>query len=154
MPVPDFQTLMRPALVALEDGQPHRFPQIRETLAGAIGVTDADQTDLLPSGKQTVFANRVAWALTHLGQAGLVIRPVRAQYVLSDRGSQVLAEQPDRPAGQWNGERAATDILVLARKGKAFRSLDKLLTRQGASAGLGRLRTRARSGDRRLGQAQ
>ncbi len=35
------------------------------------------------------------------------------------------------PAGQWTGERAATDILALARKGKAFRSLDKLLIRQG-----------------------
>lgn len=35
------------------------------------------------------------------------------------------------PAGHWNGERAATDILALARKGKAFRSLDKLLVRQG-----------------------
>jgi hypothetical protein len=35
------------------------------------------------------------------------------------------------PAGHWNGERAATDILVLAGKGKAFRSLNKLLIRQG-----------------------
>ena len=35
------------------------------------------------------------------------------------------------PAGHWNGERAANDILALARKGKAFRSLDKLLIRQG-----------------------
>jgi hypothetical protein len=35
------------------------------------------------------------------------------------------------PAGHWNGERAAIDILALARKGKAFRSLDKLLIRQG-----------------------
>lgn len=36
------------------------------------------------------------------------------------------------PAGHWNGERAATDILALARKGKAFRSLDRLLLRQGS----------------------
>jgi len=35
------------------------------------------------------------------------------------------------PAGHWTGERAATDILALARKGRAFRSLDKLLIRQG-----------------------
>jgi len=34
-------------------------------------------------------------------------------------------------SGHWTGERAATDILALARKGKAFRSLDKLLIRQG-----------------------
>ena len=34
-------------------------------------------------------------------------------------------------AGIWTGERAATDILVLARKGRAFASLDTLIARQG-----------------------
>jgi hypothetical protein len=42
-----------------------------------------------------------------------------------------LVEQTKLPAGHWSGERAATDILVLARKGRAFRSLGTLLTRQG-----------------------
>jgi hypothetical protein len=42
-----------------------------------------------------------------------------------------LAQQTRLPAGHWLGERAATDILVLARKGRAFRSLDTLITRQG-----------------------
>jgi hypothetical protein len=35
------------------------------------------------------------------------------------------------PAGHWTGERAATDILTLARKGRAFASLDSLIARQG-----------------------
>lgn len=35
------------------------------------------------------------------------------------------------PAGHWRGERAATDILVLARKRRAFSSLDTLIARQG-----------------------
>ena len=35
------------------------------------------------------------------------------------------------PTGHWVGERAATDILVLARKGRAFASLDSLIARQG-----------------------
>jgi len=42
-----------------------------------------------------------------------------------------LAEQVRLPAGHWLGERAANDILVLARKGRAFRSLNTLITRQG-----------------------
>lgn len=42
-----------------------------------------------------------------------------------------LGHHTTLPAGHWRGERAATDILILARKGRAFRSLDKLLTRQG-----------------------
>jgi len=43
-----------------------------------------------------------------------------------------LARTSALPAGHWSGERAATDILVLAAKGRAFASLDKLLIRQGS----------------------
>jgi len=43
-----------------------------------------------------------------------------------------LARQTTLPAGHWVGERAATDILDLARKGRAFRSLDSLIIRQGS----------------------
>jgi len=42
-----------------------------------------------------------------------------------------LGEHMHLPAGHWRGERAANDILVLARKGRAFRSLNTLITRQG-----------------------
>ena len=42
-----------------------------------------------------------------------------------------LAAHTRLPPGHWNGERAATDILALARKGRAFRSLDTLIIRQG-----------------------
>jgi hypothetical protein len=42
-----------------------------------------------------------------------------------------LGQRVSLPAGHWVGERAATDILVLARKGRAFRSLDTLIARQG-----------------------
>jgi hypothetical protein len=42
-----------------------------------------------------------------------------------------LAARTRLPAGHWTGERAATDILTLARKGRAFASLDSLITRQG-----------------------
>jgi len=42
-----------------------------------------------------------------------------------------LGQRVRLPAGHWLGERAATDILVLARKGRAFGSLDTLIARQG-----------------------
>lgn len=42
-----------------------------------------------------------------------------------------LDQHTTLPAGHWRGQRAATDILILARKGRAFRSLDQLLIRQG-----------------------
>ena len=43
-----------------------------------------------------------------------------------------LPQNTALPPGHWTGQRAATDILVLARKGRGFRSLHKLITRQGS----------------------
>lgn len=42
-----------------------------------------------------------------------------------------LGRQARLPAGHWFGERAGTDLLVLAGRGKAFRSLDRVIARQG-----------------------
>jgi hypothetical protein len=42
-----------------------------------------------------------------------------------------LADQVRLPKGHWLGERAARDILALAGKGRAFRSLGSLITRHG-----------------------
>ena len=42
-----------------------------------------------------------------------------------------LAQRVRLPKGHWQGERAARDILALAGKGRAFRSLGSLITRQG-----------------------
>lgn len=38
------------------------------------------------------------------------------------------------PKGHWFGERAARDILDLARRGRAFRALDSLMVKQGSPA--------------------
>ncbi len=95
MPVPDFQTIMRPTLVALNDGESHTLQDIRQTVADGLGISEADQEELLPSGKQTRYSNRVAWALTHLGKAGVVFRPSRATYSITERGRKVLEEHPD-----------------------------------------------------------
>jgi restriction system protein len=94
--VPDFQTLMRPVLVAIQGSEPKSQAQIRDTVAQSLGVSDEDLQVMLPSGKQGVFANRVAWALTHMAQGGLLNRPQRGRYLLSDRGMTVLQQQSER----------------------------------------------------------
>lgn len=53
---------------------------------------------------------------------------------LSGRDPQVpagLSRHAHLPGGHWVGERAAIDVLALAGKGRAFRSLDKLTLRHG-----------------------
>ncbi len=96
MAVPDFQSLMLPLMEFAADGQEHSLREARESLAKRLGVTDEEREELLPSGRQAVFDNRVAWAKTYLQQAGL-LNPIRRGYFrITDRGRQVLAEKPDR----------------------------------------------------------
>jgi len=79
VPIPDFQTLMRPVLVAIEGDEPKSRKQIRDIVASALNVSDEDRQVMLPSGKQAMFINRVAWAITHMAQAGLLDRPERGR---------------------------------------------------------------------------
>jgi restriction system protein len=94
--IPDFQTMMRPILAFLAEGQTVSVAQIREHIAVLLGVTEEDQKVLLPSGTQPTFSNRVAWALTHMSHALLVERPARGSYAITGRGRQVLADNPNR----------------------------------------------------------
>lgn len=96
MTVPDFQTVMRPILVALGDEAPQALSQIRASVAEVLAVSDEDQQEMLPSGKQTTFSNRVAWALTHMSKALLTERPSRGQYRITARGQEALVKHPDR----------------------------------------------------------
>lgn len=92
--IPDFQTLMRPVLVAIDGGEPKSQAQIRDIVATALNMSDEDRQEMLPSGKQARYTNRVAWAITHLTQAGLLNRPERGRYLLSERGKKLLQEHP------------------------------------------------------------
>ena len=71
MPIPDFQTLMRPLLQHLSDGADHSNQETASVLADQFHLSEDERTQLLPSGKQSVFTNRVAWAKSHLKQAGV-----------------------------------------------------------------------------------
>lgn len=65
-----------------------------EALASSFSLTDDERQEMLPSGQSKVFNNRVGWAKTHLKNAGLVDNPTRGKVRLSDRGRQVLAQNP------------------------------------------------------------
>lgn len=91
MPVPDFQSLMLPVLKAVADGQ-STAASLRDRVATAVNLSDADQQELLPSGRQTTFANRVAWANVFLQRAGLIRAVRRGTYEITDVGRATLAE--------------------------------------------------------------
>ncbi len=96
MPVPDFQTLMLPALRVLAQRSPMSTVEVRAKLAAEFELAPLDLAEMLPSGRQSTFANRVAWAYSYLKQAGLISSPRRGVYELAPRGRQVLEGNPSR----------------------------------------------------------
>ena len=96
MAIPDFQTLMLPLLQLAADGRDHTLADAREALAGKFGLTADERGELLPSGRQRRFDNRVAWGKVYLEQAGLVESEMRGHFQITDRGREVLASPPTR----------------------------------------------------------
>lgn len=95
MGVPDFQSLMRPVLVALVDGETRHGKAVREDVRNALGLTDEDMSAVMKSG-QTVFYNRVQWATTYLAKAGAIERPQRGEFRITDRGRHLMQTCPER----------------------------------------------------------
>src|SRR5438105_15063098 len=93
MPLPDYQGFMLPLLQELGDGSERALPAIREGVAAKLGVSLADREAVLPSGKQTIFGNRLGWAKTYLERAGLLRTARRAVYQLTERGRSVLGKK-------------------------------------------------------------
>ena len=96
MTIPDFQTVMRPLLAAMDDGEVHAKAGLVEAVSDHFGLDGDERAALLPSGKQAVISNRVGWAITHVFQAGLIERPARGQMGLTHAGRAALGENPDR----------------------------------------------------------
>ena len=92
MPIPDFQSLMLPVLKALSGGVEMPISEVRARVATTEGLTPEDLRELLPSGRQQVFTNRIAWAVTHMGHAGLVEKARRGVYRITKEGEQLLAQ--------------------------------------------------------------
>ncbi len=92
MAIPDFQSLMRPLLEHLSHGAEHANKETLSVLADRLALTEDERSELLPSGRQAVFTNRIAWAKSHLKHAGLVDSPKRGVYRITDRGRRLLQD--------------------------------------------------------------
>ena len=95
MPIPDFQSIMLPLLKILADGKVYKYREIIEALVREFQVTEAERKEMLPSGQQEIFANRVGWAKTYLKKAGLIDSPQRATFVISEKGKEILSQNLD-----------------------------------------------------------
>jgi restriction system protein len=94
--IPDYQSLMLPLLKLVADKQEHKYRDLIENLASEFQVTDEERKELLASGNQAIFDNRVGWAKTYLKKAGLLDSPKRATFVITQIGLDTLKKNPDR----------------------------------------------------------
>jgi len=94
MPIPKYDEMYRAFLDCLADGQLHRSKEVKDTVAGVFSVSEKERAEMLPSGKQQLFDNRIGWTRTYLKKAGLVQSPSRGIYVITPAGRQVLNENP------------------------------------------------------------
>jgi restriction system protein len=85
---------MLPLLQYFADGEEHANQETVDILAEGLHLTEVERGQLLPSGKQMVFTNRVAWAKSRLKQAGLIDSPRRGVYRLTECGREVLRSHP------------------------------------------------------------
>jgi restriction system protein len=94
--VPDFQSIMLPLLELASDNQEHTVSEAIQALAGRFGLVEEDRKQLLPSGRQAMFDNRVGWSRTYLAKAGLLENTGRGRFRITARGRDVLNQGMDR----------------------------------------------------------
>ncbi len=70
--------------------------EINENLATIFKVTDDDRKELLASGRDFIFRNRVGWASTYLRKAGLLESPRRGSIIITELGLKILKQNPDK----------------------------------------------------------
>jgi restriction system protein len=96
MPLPDYQSLMLPLLQLAADDAEYTVRTAIDTLGSQLHLTDAERSELLPSGRQPVFDNRVGWAKTYLAKAGLLASPQRGRFRITPTGHELLSSHPAR----------------------------------------------------------
>jgi restriction system protein len=103
MAVPDYQSLMLPVLRVSSAGEA-RVGDVVTKLADELRLAPEERAELLPSGKQTLFANRVHWAKTYLNKAGLIEITRRDHFRITTRGRKVIESKPLRIDNTFLGQ--------------------------------------------------
>ncbi|MFY0627008.1 MAG: restriction endonuclease [Reichenbachiella sp.] len=90
--IPTYDQIMLPLLNHLSDGKEHSLSESHDALIQVFDLSEQEIRELLPSGRQPIFRNRLGWARTYLKKAGMLTSPKRAHFIITDRGQQILKE--------------------------------------------------------------
>ena len=90
MAVPKYYEMYHSFLQSLSDGEEHPYSDVKKKVIEDFKLTDTELAELLPSGKQPVFSNRIGWCRTYLKKAGLIESPTKAHFMIIKSGREVL----------------------------------------------------------------
>ena len=90
MAVPKYYEMYHSFLQSLSDGEEHPYSDVKKKVIEDFKLTDIELAELLPSGKQPVFSNRIGWCRTYLKKAGLIESPTKAHFMITKSGREVL----------------------------------------------------------------
>jgi restriction system protein len=94
MSIPNYQMIMLPLLETVQDGADYTIPQLFEKLAQKFELSQAEREEMLPSGNEEIFRNRMRWARFYLLRAGLLLDPKRGFTRITPEGLKFLKEKP------------------------------------------------------------
>ncbi len=92
--IPDFQSLMLPLLKLISDGKEYKMRSLEEILADQFSLTKEELVELLPSGTDYIFKNRIGWAKTYMKKAGLIDSYKRGCITISKKGKEIIDSNP------------------------------------------------------------
>ena len=99
--IPQFDQIKIQALKILKSGAVMRAKDFRIPLAEHFHLTDEEMNAWYPSGNGEIFLDRISWALSYLFIAGLVEKPKRGDYKISDKGLSMLESCSDEQISEY-----------------------------------------------------
>lgn len=90
MAVPKYFEMYHSFLMALSDRKVHTLKDIKEQVIRDFQLTEEEMGQMLPSGRQAVWLNRLGWCRTYLKKAGLIESPKRAEFRITEEGERLF----------------------------------------------------------------
>lgn len=90
MAVPKYFEMYHSFLRALSDRKVHTLKDIKEQVIRDFELTEEEMAQMLPSGRQPVWLNRLGWCRTYLKKAELIESPKRAEFRITEEGERLF----------------------------------------------------------------
>ena len=96
MAIPRYDDMFAALLSLMEDGAPREKSSLILPLAERLNVSDEDRTETYETREVSIFVDRMSWALSYLSMAGLLQRPGRGKYAITEQGRSLVSAPNDK----------------------------------------------------------